>query len=199
MKKYILLETEKNEAPKDIPEALIDCSPWRADYPYAVNASGRLFLSPQGLRVELYAAEPCPVKEVTRDNGSVWEDSCLELFFMPDSRNGVYYNFECNANGAMLVGKGTERNGRELLEPGDGFKKAFSINTRIGQDGWSVSYLIPRSLLGDLYMPRMNLYKCLEKDPARIHFLCWNEIAAEKPDFHRPEAFGEIEIVRVNA
>ncbi|MBP1586979.1 MAG: hypothetical protein ILO53_01080, partial [Clostridia bacterium] len=139
MKKYILPETASFEAPDNIPEAIIDCSPWKDSFPFTVAACGKLFLSPKGLHVNLSAGESDPVREVTRDNGSVWEDSCLELFIMPDSRNGVYYNFECNANGAMLVGKGTERNGRELLEPGDGFKKAFSINTRIGQDGWSVS------------------------------------------------------------
>lgn len=196
MKKYVLYETESEKAPEHVPEAFIDCAPWKETYPFIVAAKGQLFLSPGGLHVRLSAAEPDPVREVTVDNGSVWEDSCLELFIMPDSRNGIYYNFECNANGAMLVGKGISRKGRERLDPKEGFSSRFSIRTGIDDHGWSVSYVIPREILGDIFAPRMNLYKCLEKDPSRIHFLCWNEIEAEKPDFHRPEAFGEIEIVK---
>ena len=196
MKKYVLIETDTERAPENVPEALIDCAPWKEQYPFTVAAKGRLFLSPKGLHVKLAAAEPGPVAEVTRDNGSVWEDSCLELFIMPDSVSGIYYNFECNAGGVMLAGKGTGRGGRTLLDPGRGFAERFSIRAETDECGWSVSYVIPRDLLGGFRGPRMNLYKCLEKDPLRNHFLCWNAIAAERPDFHRPEFFGEIEIVR---
>jgi hypothetical protein len=38
---------------------------------------------------------------------------------------------------------------------------------------------------------RANFYKCGDKTK-RAHFLSWNPIDIAKPDFHRPDFFGEI-------
>ena len=46
------------------------------------------------------------------DDGSVWGDSCCELFLSPVT-DGTYYNMECNAAGTMLIGFGPKREGRE--------------------------------------------------------------------------------------
>ena len=38
---------------------------------------------------------------------------------------------------------------------------------------------------------RANFYKCGDKT-AHPHFLSWSPVSTEKPDFHRPEFFGEL-------
>jgi hypothetical protein len=39
---------------------------------------------------------------------------------------------------------------------------------------------------------RANFYKCGDDLP-EPHFLAWNMINTEEPDFHRPEFFGTLE------
>ncbi len=46
------------------------------------------------------------------------------------------------------------------------------------------------SLSGKTY--RGNFYKCAELS-GKPHFVTWNPIRLEEPDFHRPDFFGEIE------
>jgi hypothetical protein len=61
---------------------------------------------------------------------------------------------------------------------------------------WTVAMLIPFDLIGidsnDLPVSvRGNFYKCGDLT-AHPHFLSWNPIDTPKPDFHRPEFFGEL-------
>ena len=56
--------------------------------------------------------------------------------------------------------------------------------------------LIPFDLIGidKNHIPvsvRANFYKCGDKT-AHPHFLSWNPVVSSKPDFHRPECFGEL-------
>ncbi len=39
-----------------------------------------------------------------------------------------------------------------------------------------------------------NFYKCGDK-LRTPHFLSWNKIEIEKPDFHRPDFFGELHFI----
>ena len=169
----------------------IDKAPWKDVYPAECGAFAQVVFTPEGVAVRLTALQSDPVAECFEDDGDVWADDCLEFFLMPDSRTGVYMNFECNSNGAILVGRGTGRRGREKVFPCGG---RHALKVKVEKDGqsWSVEFFVPESVLGGVYMPRGNFYKCEERVPARAHFQCANFVKAEKPDFHRPECFAEI-------
>ena len=63
---------------------------------------------------------------------------------------------------------------------------------------WAVDYTVPASLLKKLYgrtpapgsRMRGNFYKCDET--IHPHFGSWAPIVHFRPDFHRPEWFGEL-------
>jgi hypothetical protein len=61
---------------------------------------------------------------------------------------------------------------------------------------WRVGVVIPFELIGvdPENLPesiRANFYKCGDKT-AHPHYLSWSPIETPKPDFHRPEFFGEL-------
>ena len=136
------------------------------------------------------------------DNGNSWEDSCCE-FFVTDPYDGTYYNFELTCIGSLLASKRTSRIDKTLIAPellrsvirhSSLERKAVTISDRIFS--WTVAMLIPFELIGidrdNLPVSlRGNFYKCGDLT-AHPHFLSWNPIRTTKPDFHRPEYFGEI-------
>ena len=67
-------------------------------------------------------------------------------------------------------------------------------------DGWGVEYRVPFAFIRTLFpgfagapggVIRANCYKCgdLTRTP---HYLAWNPVRSEAPDFHRPRDFGEM-------
>jgi hypothetical protein len=144
---------------------------------------------------------------VDADNGPVYTDSCVEFFIDPVG-DGTYYNFEFNCIGNLLLGFGKTRHNRELAPqdvlqlvnrlPGLGTKPIAHIG---GPQWWELLIFIPfsaffkhtiRTLTG--LNPRGNFYKCgdLNIEP---HYVTWNPIETNVPDFHRPEFFGTITLV----
>jgi len=179
----------------NIEKARIDNAPWGNDYPTYYEAYAQVVALDDCLRIKLSCLQQNPVCEATYENCDVWKDDCMEFFFMPDSEKGVYYNFECNSKGVMLVGKGDGRKNREHPQIEGGFNTAFGITAEIKNDSWTLIYNVPYSFVGTLGKMRGNFYKCEERDESKMHFQCWNNIKTEKPDFHRPEFFGDLEIM----
>ena len=143
--------------------------------------------------------------ENTESNQNVWEDSCVEFFFSLDD-TGVYYNFEFNAIGTCLVGFGKNRNNRTLLDPLviERIRRFPSLGKEpihielTGPISWELTLAIPFSLFVDHKIIsfagkklRANFNKCGDKLSVP-HFLTWNPVNTENPDFHRPEFFGEL-------
>ena len=161
-----------------------------------VRAGGQLCHDGEYLYVHLFAAEKEIRAEYTAPLSPVHEDSCLELFFMPGDAAG-YFNFEINPNGCLRIQFGAERNGRTDLVRADA-GAYFYIRTRRTPDGWEVFYRIPRAFIR-LFDPafqfrgqvRANAYKCGDRT-VRPHYLAWNAVHAEAPDFHVPAAFGRM-------
>ena len=139
------------------------------------------------------------------DNGSVWTDSCVEFFSVPAS-DGIYYNIECNCIGTILIGAGPARNGREhapkevtaLVQRWSSLGNE-PFEERVDDTTWEVALIIPyaaffkhqiQSLDGKEV--KANFYKCGD-ELQTPHFLSWNPIKIEKPDFHRPDFFGTLE------
>lgn len=128
----------------------------------------------------------------------VCQDSCMEFFFRPEG-DLRYLNFELNPNGTLNLGLGTERKGRIRLVQAD-YKEVFHIKTVRNEESWEASYQIPLSFLqliypGILLSPGLvfeaNYYKCGDKTSQK-HYLSWNRVCSEKPDFHRPQDFGKL-------
>jgi len=137
-------------------------------------------------------------------HGTVWLDSCVEMFIAPPG-DGKYYNLEMNCIGKALMACGTSRatSHRLPLETFSLVKLESSLGgapfaERAGGVSWTLTASVPlaafaRHQLGDPQGQtwRGNFYKCGEdlRDP---HFLSWNLVDYFEPDFHRPEHFGEI-------
>jgi len=136
------------------------------------------------------------------DNGPVWEDSCCE-FFVSDPEDGTYYNFELNCIGVLLAAKRRNRQDCEHFKPEDLKRiirhsslerKEYESNGEIFS--WKTAICIPMDLIGinPEKLPefiRANVYKCGDKT-AHTHFLSWNKVETDSPDFHRPEYFGKM-------
>lgn len=182
-----------------LPEGKIENYPWSEAYPDRFDAFFRLGWNKDGVAALLYAKEAPVLARETRFGGSPCLDSCLEFFFMPfPEADKRYLNIEINPLGAPHVGIGEGRFDRRVWKeavPG------MTVQVSKPDTWWAVSFFLPMSLLESEYgrtlMPgttaRANLYKCSED--IHPHFGTWNPVVAPKPDFHRPECFGVIEIL----
>ncbi|NDV77539.1 carbohydrate-binding family 9-like protein [Dysgonomonas sp. 511] len=153
-----------------------------------------------------YLVEEDEILALTKeDNGPVWTDSCVEFFItLPGSSN--YYNLECNCTGTALL---AFRPGREGAEHANkGVMSLISrypslgnepIDKKHGDFKWNLLLVIPAATFWksklesfDGIKAKANFYKCGD-NLSVPHFLSWNPIRIENPDFHRPEYFAELD------
>ena len=141
---------------------------------------------------------------------SVCRDSCVELFFTPDTDVAKgYFNLEMNCGGTMLFAFQKRRGIEHVSIPKEEcsrLERAHSlprlVNPEIAEPvTWTVEYRVPLALLqrycrvvapapGVVW--RANFYKCAS-DCSHPHYLTWARVDAPEPDFHLPEFFGELE------
>lgn len=149
--------------------------------------------------VRLRAWEENIRAELNAPDSPVCEDSCMEFFFSPDPAEGGYFNVEINPNGCFFLGFGHGRHDLCRLFPENG-TALFNIKTAHHADGWEVSYRIPIAFIRKYYPDfeasqgrkmRANFYKCGDKCK-KPHYLSWNPVTSETPDFHRPCDFGDV-------
>ena len=177
-----------------VPRLEVDQVLWKPDC--GIRASGRFCHDSLALYVNLRAAEKQIRAEYTAPLSPVCRDSCLEFFFMPEDEDR-YFNFEINPNGCLYIGFGRGREDSTALYR-ENMRQLFGIRTERTPDGWEAFYRIPLSFLR-LFMPdfafegslRANVYKCGDLTE-REHYLSWNPVASETPDFHRPADFGRM-------
>ena len=179
----------------------VDCVNWPEAFPYAPLCGGRVARTRDALVVDFRVSGLDLRARNTADNGRQWEDSCVEVFIQ-DPGNDNYYNFEINALGKVLACSGPERHNR-TPRPAEEMEQILRFTQMEGgpleQEGihtWRVGVVIPFRLLGidPERLPRSikaNFYKCGDKT-AHPHFLSWSPVETPKPDFHRPEFFGEL-------
>ncbi len=134
-------------------------------------------------------------------NEPVYKDSCVEFFIGFDEDN-TYYNFEFNAIGTTLVAYGLPDE-REYLPVSliNNIKRIAVNKTVPGESSlfeWELSLAIPFSVFYRHSISTLkgkackaNFYKCGDDLP-EPHFLCWNNIIADKPNFHLPQYFGSL-------
>ena len=129
-----------------------------------------------------------------------------EYPYKPKVSFGIYYNIECNCIGTILIGAGPARNGREHAPKEiTGLVQRWSslgnepFEERVEDTSWEVALIIPYKVFFkhqieslDGKEVKANFYKCGD-ELQTPHFLSWNPIKIEKPDFHRPDFFGSLE------
>lgn len=179
----------------------VDCVNWPEAFPYAPLCGGRIARTQDALVVDFRVSGLDLRARNTEDNGRQWEDSCVEVFIQ-DPEDGNYYNFEINALGKVLACTGPDRHNRTprpLEEMEDILRFSQVDGGPLEQEGihtWRVGVIIPFYLIGidPENLPgsiRANFYKCGDKT-AHPHYLSWSPVETLRPDFHRPEFFGEL-------
>ncbi len=153
--------------------------------------------------LKFYVDEKHILAQETKTNGDVYKDSCVEFFISP--YGGDYYNFEFNCIGTVHLGYGAGRGNREFVDPE--IIKKIQIESSLGNAPfeektgnfeWEMTIRIPaeclvfsniKSLSG--LKASANFYKCGD-GTSEPHYITWNPVKTENPDYHRPEYFGKI-------
>ena len=190
----------------------IDVAQWpERNNGYKPEVRFRIAYSQQMLFIEYYVKEANIKALYSEDKESKpFKDSCCEFFFSPEC-NSNYYNMELNC-----IGKGTfafrrgGRKGPKIAYGEEIMKRIFRystlgeapIETSVKENGelfeWKLTVAIPLECFTETPMNelqgktmRANFYKCGDDMP-KPHFLTWNRIELEKPDFHTPDFFGAL-------
>lgn len=173
-------------------------SPW-ANYVHKPNVSFTIAHAGHSVLLKYQVSEKSVLAVHRITNQPVYKDSCVE-FFISFNNEDEYYNFEFNCIGTCLAGFGSGRNEREFL-PVNLIKKiqVNSIIRSASADGlinWELSLMIPVTVFSKHRLIsmegqhcKMNFYKCGDDLP-EPHYLTWNTIISEVPDFHLPRFFG---------
>ncbi len=166
---------------------------------YCPDVRYELGVNETGFTMRITVPESDPRREMTQHFQNVCLDSCVEWFvnFMPQTCDR-YFNFEVNANGIMNVSFRKDRYDSQYLTLED--IESLNIQTEIRDEYWEVCYTVPFTLI-QKYIPgyayhkgmviRANFYKCGGMTEY-VHHGVWNPLRLQRPDFHRPEYFGEI-------
>ncbi len=191
-----------------IPFNKIDVENWDG-FDYHPVVEFRIAYSKDEIYLQYHVVEQCIKAVYGNDAGSApYKDSCLEFFCIPDNNNSIYYNLELNCIGKGTFAGGAQRTDRtrftdEVLaqirrsstlgnEP-FGIKESseepfdYTLTVAIPLKLYSLSQIEP--LKGRTI--KANFYKCGDEMPQK-HYLSWNPIGTERPNFHTPQFFGEL-------
>ena len=176
---------------------------WPKDYPYKPRVEFAAAHTGDALLLH-YRVEEQSVRAVAQaDHEHIWEDACVEFFIKP--ANDIYYNVECNCTGKLLVAAGKDRHERKSA-PADvmqGIDRWASLgtepfDTRVEPTKWELALRLP---IATFFLHKFNtfsglratgnVYKCGDCLPVP-HFISWNPIQTDSPDFHRPDFFGQM-------
>jgi hypothetical protein len=181
----------------------IDILNWEEAFPYKPKLKFRIAHTGNEIWLKYYVNEKNILAQETRTNGDVYKDSTVEFFISIDGKN--YYNFEFSCIGTIHLAHGEGRNNRTPIEPA--IAEKIQIESTLGNQpfaeksgdfNWEMMIRIPiecfvfdkiETLNG--LLATANFYKCGDEtsDP---HFVTWNPIGTETPDYHCPEYFGKV-------
>ncbi|MDE6270005.1 MAG: hypothetical protein K2M12_04010 [Muribaculaceae bacterium] len=181
---------------------IIGCNNWPEAFPYHPLSSFTIAHSGTAIYIDFFSRTNFLRAEVYQDQGPVSSDSCVEFFVRPEP-DGEYWNFEFNCIGVLNASHRRVRPEPVRLTPEElaRVQRVASCGTRPfceleGIFSWNLLAVIPLDLIGVHYDGRPvemegNFYKCASA-ASQPHYLSWQPIHTEKPDFHRPEFFGKI-------
>ena len=166
------------------------------------KASFVMCYTPDSVCLKYDISEPYFKADYRHTNDPVSEDSCVELF-ISFGEDVNYYNLEFNALGTCLAAYGSGRNDRQRLpeELIAGIQHVQAWKVYIPEHNnyqWTLTLNIPLQVFCysnlsslDGSTARANVYKCGDQliEP---HYLMWNDIKTDQPDYHQPEYFRKI-------
>jgi len=179
---------------------------WKG-YDYKPGVKFAIAYSDREIFLKYYITEDYFKAEKTETNQMVCEDSCVEFFVSPVD-DGIYYNLEFNGIGTILLGTGTGRADSKRADPAiiSRIRRKSSVGNKPvtekkGRFEWFITIAIPVEVffhhkIGDLKGKtfRANFYKC--GDMLSVpHYVTWNPVGTENPDYHQPEYFGMLKFV----
>lgn len=195
VKNYTIERVDAGPNWDDIDQLDIDDAAWTDSF--GIMAHAQLSYDQQAIYVHMWAEEQDVRATYSKDDllANCYEDSCLEFFVAPVADDERYLNFELNPNGAICNEIGAQKQGRiRLIAAND----AFEVSSSRTDDGWEVFYQIPFDYIRTLYpsfepqagmQMKGNFYKCGNLT-ANKHYLAWNHVDSDTPNFHVPGSFG---------
>lgn len=174
-------------------------------YSYKPDVKFRIAYSKDEIYLQYIVKEKYIRAYFTEDNDSMpYKDSCVEFFIIP-ARDTIYYNLELNCIGIGTFAGGPNRKDRTRFgsEVTRQIRRSSSLGnvgfeTKEGDFEWEITIAIPISLFSLSQVPKLegrtikaNFYKCGDDLPEN-HYLSWNPILSERPDFHSPDFFGDL-------
>lgn len=192
------------ESMQDVQENEIACVNWPQKFPSKPKVAFKMAHNGTHLFLHYFVEENEILAKTEEDNGAVWTDSCVE-FFITFGNSSHYYNAEFSCIGKALLAYRPGRNDAVHADADvmNSIKRYSSLGTETfgkkkGDFKWNLLIVIPVSAYwkSDLktfsgVTARANFYKCGDNLTVP-HYLSWNPILTEKPDFHLPKYFGEI-------
>lgn len=182
---------------------VIESLNWSDRFPYKPITIFDIARSEKNLYINFFVRGNCLRAVNTKNNSSVWEDSCVEFFVRVPGKD-EYYNFEFNCIGACLAARRTARKENVIHFTDDQLARIgrySSVGNKPFEEmegifAWELLAVIPFDLIGvdPIRLPEKiyaNFYKCADAT-ALPHYLSWSPIDTPAPDFHRPEFFGEL-------
>ena len=182
----------------------IDIVNW-SNYPYKPSVKFRIAYSKDEIFIQYIVNESCIRAHYINDEGSrPFTDSCVEFFSIP-GEDSVYYNLEMNCLGVGTFAGGAKRTertrfGSDVLSQIRRYSSLPKevISSKEGNFEWSLTIALPIKLFSLSKVEplkgriiKANFYKCGDELLQR-HYLSWNPIPIEKPNFHTPDYFGEL-------
>jgi SAM-dependent methyltransferase len=183
----------------------LTCLPWGSGAPRRTVMRVALHDDTLWWRVE--AEDRHIYAQVVEPNGPVYTDACAELFLTPAAeRGGPYLNLEVNAIGTVHLAFGPDREHRRLATKDE--LATLTVRTSLprvpreeasGDDGWWLEVGLPLATIASLSGSEpgngpwyANFYRCGGRvDPEHA---TWAPVRAPRPDFHRPEQFGRMDL-----
>jgi hypothetical protein len=210
--KISYLKTNTSESIQDISARLnelkrhaIDQMLW-SEASYKPGALFSIAYSDDSIFLKYFVRERSIRISCNTDNSPVHQDSCVE-FFISFENDTKYYNLEFNCIGICSFGFGESRTDRQLIpqEVSSKIKRRAVIKSCVENGtsffNWELTLVIPFEIfiyhkitsLKGIYC-KGNFYKCGDALP-EPHFLSWQDIIAEAPNFHLPEFFGSMQFI----
>lgn len=181
----------------------VDILNWSSSFPYRPITLFSIARSHEAIFIK-YSVRGSMLRAIySNDHDPVYQDSCVEFFCkLPES--DYYMNFEFNCIGTCQAARRKSRKEDVNPYPMDDMKRIErfpSMGRRAfkemeGMFEWELTVKIPFDLIGidPQHLPEKllgNFYKCADGTDSP-HYVSWNPIATEVPDFHRPDFFGEL-------
>ncbi len=174
------------------------------EYPYKPDVKFKIAYCQNQILLKYYVTEESIRAIASNMNDDVYKDSCVE-FFISTKSNDSYYNFEFNCIGIPSASYGSGRHNRELIDPE--LLQLIQVRSSLGNDtfeektgghNWELMLMIPTDCMVkdenielEGLTAKANFYKCGD-DTIIPHFVSWNPIGTEQPDFHQPSYFGQL-------